>query len=246
VHVKVEPERWYYWCDKLGILLWQDMPNGDYPAIQEQNTVVRKPEIAQQFEHELQQMIEQQGNHPCIVMWVLFNQGWGQYDTARLTGLIRKQDPLRLIISASGWYDAKTGDIFSIHQYPFPRALPHDTSRACVIGECGGLSLVIPGHTRGVPGHWNALYCKDQEGLLNGYTNLISNLTMLKSKYGLAAAVITQLADVETELDGFTTYDRAIIKIQMAATKQLNNNLIKSDVLLSKNKNISYLRQLTP
>jgi beta-galactosidase/beta-glucuronidase len=229
-HVKIEPERWYYWCDKLGLLVWQDMPNGDYPATVEQKEIKRQPEVARQFEQELGQMIGQRGNHPCIVMWILFNQGWGQYDTARITSLCKEQDTSRLIISASGWHDMNTGDVASFHKYPVPMGVQNDGKRACVVGECGALALVMPGNLWGGIGRWNTTYFKDPERLAGGYTNLISDLMVLKNKAGLSAAVITQLTDVEAELDGFVTYDRAIIKMPVQAIRAMNEKIIANDV----------------
>ena len=111
-HVKVEPDRWYYWCDKLGLLVWQDMPSG-------KNTT---PEGRLQFEAELQRMVEGRYNHPCIIMWVLFNEGWGQYDTERLTAWLKAMDESRLVDNASGWTDKRVGDVLDTHSYPGPNS----------------------------------------------------------------------------------------------------------------------------
>ena len=130
-HVKIEPERWYYWCDKVGLLVWQDMPNGDQPANPQQNEIHRQPESALHFETELKQMILGRWNHPCIVMWIPFNQGWGQYDTVRITGLVKELDPSRLVAGVSGWYDMGGGDVRSLHRYSGLASPEHDGKRAC-------------------------------------------------------------------------------------------------------------------
>lgn len=225
-HVKVEPERWYYWCDRLGLVVWQDMPNGDRDASSKGKEIQRTLESSRQFEQELKQMIVQRGDHPCIVMWVPFNQGWGQYDTARITGLVKQWDPSRLIISASGWHDMGCGDVRSLHVYSAKFKAVQDGKRPCVIGECGALGLVVPDHLWGRVGRWNVNYCRNTDDLLKNYQILLSKLSALKEEEGLSAAVITQLTDVETELDGFMTYDRKIIKMPVKTLRAMNQGLI--------------------
>src|SRR5690606_38085021 len=110
-HVKIEPARWYYWCDVLGLLVWQDMPSGDQYIGPTDPDVDRSPDSARQFERELRAMVRTFRNHPSIGIWVPFNEGWGQFDTARITALLKDLDPTRLVISTSGWADRKTGDI---------------------------------------------------------------------------------------------------------------------------------------
>ncbi|HWI55591.1 MAG TPA: glycoside hydrolase family 2 TIM barrel-domain containing protein, partial [Bacillota bacterium] len=123
-HVKIEAERWYYWADRLGMLVWQDMPSGN-------NT---SEAARRQFEMELHRVVEQKANHPCIVMWVLFNEGWGQFETERLVRRLKVADPARLIDSASGWTDLKVGDVIDLHSYPDPMAPAAELSRAGVLG----------------------------------------------------------------------------------------------------------------
>ncbi|HEX5271450.1 MAG TPA: glycoside hydrolase family 2 TIM barrel-domain containing protein, partial [Gemmataceae bacterium] len=143
-HVKVEPERWYYWCDTLGVLVWQDMPSGDKSVARGKGEIKRSEESAKQYERELSRMIEGRGNHPCVVMWVPFNEGWGQFDTARVVDLVRKQDPSRLVDCASGWNDVKgVGDVHDIHVYPGPGSPDPEEKRAAVLGEFGGLGLKV-------------------------------------------------------------------------------------------------------
>ena len=136
-HVKVEPERWYYWCDKLGLLVWQDMPSGNNST----------PEGRTRFEAELQRMVEGRRNHPSIILWVLFNEGWGQYDTERLAQWLKTLDPSRLVTDASGWTDKRAGDIIDAHSYPGPECPAPEADRAAVLGEFGGLGLGVDEHT---------------------------------------------------------------------------------------------------
>src|SRR5262249_29578423 len=126
-HVKVEPGRWYYWCDKLGLLVWQDMPSGDRDVPKGQKEIARTPESAKQYETELAAMISNLHNHPCIVMWVVFNEGWGQFDTKRITEWTKKTDPTRLVNCASGWHDMNRGDAHDIHREP--RRRPHPAQK---------------------------------------------------------------------------------------------------------------------
>lgn len=207
-HVKVEPRRYYYWCDKLGILVWQDMPNGDNETQADKN----------QFQRELGQMIKTHYNHPSIIMWVLFNEGWGQHETERLTKWIKLKDPKRLINNASGWTDKGVGDVNDLHEYPGP--LPNDKGesieqephRAIVIGEFGGLGLPIKGHTWQSEKNWGYKKYASPEELTNAHLELLRELRPLVKK-SVSAAVYTQTTDVEIEVNGVMTYDREIIKL---------------------------------
>lgn len=228
MHVKVESDRWYYWCDKLGLLVWQDMPNGDQPAGPKHPEISKTPESAREFEAELGRMMVDRGNHPCIVIWIPFNQGWGQYDTVRIADLIKKLDPTRLVIDASGWYDMGVGDVRSLHAYPGPVKPEFDGRRACVEGECGGSALIVPGHLWGRPGYWNVTYFKTSTALTSAYGSLMSKVQGWAETNGLSGAVVTQLADVETELDGFMTYDREVIKMPTNEVNAINARVIRA------------------
>jgi hypothetical protein len=209
-HVKVEPERWYYWADRLGLLVWQDMPSGN-------NTT---EEGRRQFEMELQRMVQQHANHPCIVMWALFNEGWGQgqSETERLVRRVKILDPTRLVDNASGWTDTKTGDVADLHSYPLPIAPPPELRRASVLGEFGGLGLIAENHDHTWSQQtWNYLAVPDTNQLTAHCCALLDKVWALQQENGLAAAVYTQLADVETECNGFLTYDRAVLKVDPAA-----------------------------
>lgn len=213
-HVKVEPARWYYWADKLGMLVWQDMPSStDILMEPGRGELPRDSKIAANFEHELQRMIDTHYNSPSIIMWVIFNEGWGQYDTIRLTQWLKAYDPTRIINSASGWNDFRSGDVQDIHRYPAPESPQSDYKRANVLGEFGGLGLPIEGHTWLNKDSWGYKQYTDVPALLDAYSRFIKRLVYQKNERGLSAAIYTQTADVETEVNGIMTYDREIIKM---------------------------------
>jgi hypothetical protein len=210
-HVKVEPERWYYWCDKLGLLVWQDMPSGNNST----------PEGRTHFEAELQRMIEGRRNHPSVILWVLFNEGWGQYDTERLTQWLKTLDSSRLVTDASGWTDKRVGDIIDAHSYPGPESPSPEAERAAVIGEFGGLGLGVDGHTWSKR-FWGYQAMADRQTLTARYSALLARLWTLKDSFGLSAAVYTQTTDVETECNGLMTYDRAVSKLDLPQVRAAN------------------------
>ena len=211
-HVKVEPERWYYWCDKLGLLVWQDMPSGDQGVAKGKGEITRRPQSAQQFELELKRMIDGRFNHPCIIMWVVFNEGWGQFDTVRLTNWTKDYDPTRLANCASGWNDMEVGDVHDIHVYPGPGAPEPEPNRAGVLGEFGGLGLAVDGHTW-TNKTWGYRGTASKADLTRKYERLLAGVYKLKAEKGLSAAVYTQTTDVETEANGLLTYDREVLKV---------------------------------
>jgi beta-galactosidase/beta-glucuronidase len=214
-HVKVEPDRWYWWCDKLGLLVWQDMPSGDRNIDPGKPDLRRSPESARQYERELRAMIDGLYNHPCVVQWVVFNEGWGQFDTERITRWTKEYDPTRLVDCASGWNDRAVGDVLDIHVYPGPGAPPPPKDRAGVLGEFGGLGLGVDGHTWAAKS-WSYQGTASREELTRRYERLWQRVHGLREERGLAAAVYTQLTDVETEINGLLTYDRAVLKVDPA------------------------------
>ena len=223
-HVKIEPDRWYYWCDKLGLLVWQDMPSGDKYIRGNEPDITRSPESAAQFEAELEALIKGRGNHPCIVMWVPYNEGWGQWDTARMVELVRKCDPTRLVDNPSGWTDRGVGDVMDMHKYPGPGAPAPEAKRASVLGEFGGLGLPIPGHTWQAQKNWGYKSYTNSEALTAAYVDLAAKLFPLIEEKGLSAAVYTQTTDVEIEVNGFMTYDREKVKMDLPRVAEANHD----------------------
>lgn len=224
-HVKVEPERWYYWCDKLGLLVWQDMPSGDRSLGPGDGEMKRTPESAAQYELELVEMLRERHNHPSIVTWVVFNEGWGQFDTVRITNETKQRDPSRLVTCASGWNDFPAGDIIDIHSYPGPSAPPLDEKRATVLGEFGGLGLGVDGHTW-TNKTWGYRGVASQDDLTARYESLLRSCWKLRRASGLNAVVYTQITDVETEANGLYTYDRAVLKVDADRTRTANLGLL--------------------
>jgi len=220
-HVKVEPDRWYYWCDKLGLLVWQDMPSGDRFIGPRDADIVRTPESIKQFETELKALIETHHNHPSIVMWVVFNEGWGQFDTARVTQWAKRLDPTRLVNNASGWSDRAVGDVNDMHRYPGPGAPPPEENRAAVLGEFGGLGFKVEGHTWAGK-TWGYRGMESIEKLTRQYVKLLRGVYALKESPGLSAAVYTQTTDVEYEGNGLLTYDREVIKMPVETVAAAN------------------------
>jgi len=212
-HVKIEPERWYYWCDKLGLLVWQDMPSGDNYIRPNEPDITRSTESGQEFEQELKALVQGRGNHPCIVMWVPFNEGWGQWETARIVAQLKQLDPSRLVNNASGWTDRGVGDVNDLHKYPGPGAPEPEQDRAIVLGEFGGLGLPVPGHTWQAQKNWGYRSFTNSVELTSAYLGLVDKLFPLVAEKGLSAAVYTQTTDVEIEVNGLMTYDRELVKM---------------------------------
>ncbi len=233
-HVKVEPARWYYWCDKLGLLVWQDMPSGFlggrgplslFVAPTDAGDAPRDGVSAAQFESELDEMMDALHSHPSIVVWVPFNEGWGQYDTARIARLVKERDPSRLVNSASGWTDRGAGDMYDAHIYPGP-ALETEVgaNRATVLGEFGGLGWPVEDHLWWNKRNWGYRTLTSRDELNRKYLEVVGNAYGLRG-LGMAAAVYTQTTDVEGEVNGLMTYDRAVIKFDEAPLRELHAGL---------------------
>lgn len=227
-HVKVEPQRWYYWCDKLGMLVWQDMPSGDKYIGPNDPDLVRTDASATIYRRELSAMIAALRVHPSIVVWVPFNEGWGQFQTAAVAQWIKTTDPSRLVDPASGWTipPAEVGDLHDIHEYPGPAAPNLENRRAAVLGEFGGLGLPVEGHTWQDKGSWGYVSYKNCDELTSAYVNLISQIPMLRSMQGLCAAIYTQVSDVEIEVNGLLTYDRSVLKVNAAKVREVNRRAL--------------------
>jgi beta-galactosidase/beta-glucuronidase len=175
-HVKVEPDRWYYWADRLGLLVWQDMPSAHAGDTKTDRIRPGNEAAAQQFETELKALVSGRINHPCIVMWVPFNEGWGQYDTPRLAGWVKQLDPSRLVNNASGWTDRGAGDVMDLHHYPAPEAPKLEALRASVLGEFGGLGLPVRGHTWQGEKNWGYRSFTNSAALTAAYLGLSDKL----------------------------------------------------------------------
>ncbi len=241
-HVKVEPARWYYHADKLGMLVWQDMPSGDMGnrwevrpgIIREGMNKARTPESEEIFKTEWKEIINEFRFFPSIVVWVPFNEAWGQFKTTEIVKLTRELDASRLINSASGGnFEMEgtkiVGDIMDLHNYPDP-VMPDPAifgaSTVLVLGEFGGLGLPIEGHTWQLKDNWGYQSFTTLDELKARYSILIEDLSELIPK-GLAAAIYTQTTDVEIETNGIMTYDRKVIKIPEGELKKLHEKLYK-------------------
>ncbi|MBD0418935.1 glycoside hydrolase family 2 [Streptomyces sp. TRM S81-3] len=219
-HIKVEPDRWFHWADRLGLLVWQDMPAmtaGVNPSA----------DARAEYEREMKEMIDEHISSPSVVMWVTFNEGWGQYDIGRVAEQAKAWDPSRLVNNQSGLNlgaDGGAGDIMDEHGYPSPALPPHpDGERALVSGEYGGLGLAVPGHAWSVQQSYvdvdPATYTDDYLAKLDEVRALVCR--------GSNGAVYTQISDVEGELNGLTTYDRKVLKPDVERMRAAHEALIR-------------------
>ncbi|MGE0588556.1 MAG: glycoside hydrolase family 2 protein [Cyclobacteriaceae bacterium] len=241
-HVKVEPARWYYHADKLGMLVWQDMPSGDMggnawdmrPGIMSGGLLEkeRTKESAEIYRKEWSAIVNSLKAFPCIVVWVPFNEAWGQFRTKEIADWTHELDPSRLVNAASGGnFINGAGEIFDIHNYPdplMPKAELFGADQALVLGEFGGLGLPVEGHTWQSKDNWGYQTFKSKEELEKRYAGMIDALTKLTTK-GLTAAIYTQTTDVEGEVNGLMTYDRKLIKMSREKLRELNNKLYRSN-----------------
>jgi beta-galactosidase/beta-glucuronidase len=233
-HIKVEPDRYYYHCDRLGLLVWQDMPSGYNRALrdvrEDAGEPIRLSTSREQHELELRRMIGRLYNHPSIVMWVIHNEGWGQYETVALDRWVRSIDPSRWVNAASGWMDENVGDVYDIHTYQEVPVVPlGKTDRAIVIGEYGGVGWPVAGHLWDTAKrNWGYQTYQDQAAYIEALRKKVEALAPMRREAGLSAAVYTQTTDVEGEVNGFMTYDRRYIKITPEVLKELNQRLIES------------------
>lgn len=244
-HIKIEPQRWYYHCDRIGMLVWQDMVNGGreykswyvtYMATAMESVKIRAkdsrlrlmgrqdPAGQKQFEDEMKETVRNLYNHPSIVTWVIFNEGWGQFRTKKMTDVVRVEDHTRLIDPASGWFDQGCGDVRSIHDYFFPLHVAPE-ERVTALTEFGGYSLQIPKHSMYEKEVYGYKIFKRKKELTQGYEKLIKKLIIPNIRRGLSATVYTQLSDVEEEVNGILSYDRKIMKIDENMVKKMNEKL---------------------
>jgi len=234
-HIKVEPARYYNYCDRTGMLLWQDMPSGDLgnhwenrPGVYDRATdKERSPESEKYYRKEWNAIINALYNYPCIIVWTPFNEAWGQFKTVEIAEWTMKKDPSRLVNSASGGNFYAVGNIVDLHNYPhpaMPRADIFGKTEAVVLGEFGGLGWPVENHTWQANKNWGYQNFKNGDDLFKRYDSFTDRLQEL-IKMGLSAAVYTQTTDVEGEVNGFMTYDRKIIKMPVELLRKSNVRL---------------------
>lgn len=241
-HIKVEPANWYRYCDSIGILVWQDMPSGDLGGnvwdMQPGkisgglHDKVRSPESEAIYRKEWKAIMDVLHNYPSIVVWVPFNEAWGQFKTKEITEWTMKQDPSRIVNSASGGNFAYTGHMLDIHNYPdaaMPDPQIFGKDYILALGEFGGLGLPVDGHTWQQKDNWGYQSFKSKEELKKRYEEVVANLAKL-IPLGLSAGVYTQTTDVEVETNGLMTYDRKVIKISESDLKDIHQKLYDAKI----------------
>ncbi|KAI9030585.1 glycoside hydrolase family 2 sugar binding protein [Hyaloraphidium curvatum] len=230
-HIKVEPRRWYHHCSRIGLAVWQDVPSGFTPAQRtfpgDEGEILRLSGAATAHEGEALAMVRALGSEPCVVGWVVHNEGWGQYGTARLAAAVKALDPSRLCIPVTGWNDVGAGDVRSEHSYHEVTKQPvGDGKRAVVLGEYGGLGWPVEGHLWDPSmTNWGYQTYRSREDYLAALTKKIGSLLPMRTA-GMSAAVYTQASDVEGEVNGLWTYDRRLVKVDVEALAELNRALI--------------------
>jgi beta-galactosidase/beta-glucuronidase len=231
-HIKVEPRRYYYHCDKLGLLVWQDMPSGFNQALRtyriDEGEPPRLSKSREQHELELRRMMGQLHNHPSIITWMIHNEGWGQYETAALAGWVKSIDPSRLTLATTGWLDRGVGDIYSRHSYDeVPLGPPANPTRAIVLGEYGGVGWPLTGHLWNPEmRNWGYQTYQTKDTFFAAFRKKIEAVAAMIPT-GLSGAVYTQTSDVEGEVNGLLTYDRRVQKVEPAVMAELNRKLIR-------------------
>lgn len=233
-HIKVEPAVWYTYCDRAGIIVWQDMPFGDlsdYTWQQhkwyEGNEQRRGPESEAIYRREWKDVMDYLYSYPCIGMWIPFNEGWGQFKTVEITDWTKKYDPSRLVNSASGGNFFRCGDVMDLHNYPGPAMFLYDENRANVLGEYGGIGLAVDGHLWVPDRNWGYVQFKTPDEVTDKYVQYAGELLDFTKK-GFTGAVYTQTTDVEIEVNGLMTYDRKVVKVDPERVRKANQALVNS------------------
>lgn len=232
-HVKVEPAVWYTHCDRVGMIVWQDMPSGDscYPWQNRQyfqgSENVRSAASEANFRKEWREIMDYLYSYPSIAVWVPFNEAWGQFKTVEITQWTQNYDPSRLVNSASGGNFFACGDIVDLHNYPAPEMYLYDATRANVLGEYGGIGYVVEGHLWEPNRNWGYIQYNSSDAVTNEYVKYAEMLLDFIRR-GFTAAIYTQTTDVEVEVNGIMTYDRKVVKMDEARIKEINNRICNS------------------
>jgi len=232
-HIKVEPARWYTHCDRLGVIVWQDMPSGDKnPEWQNQKyfegtELKRSARSEAVFRKEWKEIIDCLYSYPCIGTWVPFNEAWGQFKTLEIAEWTKQYDPSRLVNPASGGNHYTCGDMLDLHNYPGPEMYLYDAQRATVLGEYGGIGLVLKNHLWEPNRNWGYIQFGTSKEATDEYLKYADMLKEMIAR-GFSAAVYTQTTDVEIEVNGLITYDRKVIKLDEQKLKRVNTEICKS------------------
>jgi beta-galactosidase/beta-glucuronidase len=229
-HVKVEPARWYYHCDREGIMVWQDMPNGDtHPEWQRRSyftglELQRSAESEKNYRREWKEVMDLTYSNPCVVVWVPFNERWGQFKTEKIVEWTKNYDPSRLVNPASGGNHYDVGDILDMHNYPEPVMGLYDSKKVNVLGEYGGIGLVVKDHLWEKDRNWGYVQYKNSEEATKVYIQYAEKLKKL-IPFGYSGAVYTQTTDVEIEVNGLLTYDRQVVKLNEEKIRKINQEI---------------------
>ena len=229
-HVKVEPARWYTHCDRHGIIVWQDMPNGDRgPGWDSRNYFkgpesMRTAESEANYRKEWKEIMDYFYSYPSIGVWVPFNEAWGQFKTIEITEWTKQYDPSRLVNPASGGNHYPVGDMLDLHQYPAPQLYLYDAQRATVLGEYGGIGWANKEHLWEPNRNWGYVQFNSSKEVTDEYIKYAEQLKQL-IRQGFSAAVYTQTTDVEVEVNGLMTYDRKLVKVDEARVKKVNQEI---------------------
>jgi beta-galactosidase/beta-glucuronidase len=229
-HVKVEPARWYTHCDRLGIIVWQDMPNGDRgPEWQMRNYFtgnerVRSAESEANYRQELKELIDYLYSYPSVGVWVPFNEAWGQFKTKEIAEWTKVYDPSRLVNPASGGNHYTVGDMLDLHNYPNPKMFLYDAQRATVLGEYGGIGWANKEHLWEPDRNWGYVQFNSSKEVTDEYIKYAEELKQL-IRQGFSAAVYTQTTDVEVEVNGLLTYDRKLVKVDEERVRKVNQEI---------------------
>ncbi|MDR1810298.1 MAG: beta-galactosidase [Prevotella sp.] len=232
-HVKVEPARWYTYCDRMGVIVWQDMPNGDRsPQWQNHKYFdgrenIRSAQSEANYRKEWKEIIDAFRCYPSIVVWVPFNEAWGQFKTPEITEWTKNYDPSRLVNPASGGNFYRTGDVLDLHNYPGPDMYLIDRERVTVLGEYGGIGMPVDGHLWQTDRNWGYIQFKNSEDVTREYVKYALQLKEFV-KHGFSGAVYTQTTDVEGEINGLMTYDRKVIKLIPEQVRKVNEEVINA------------------